>query len=274
MSAREVAVDELRHLVATLDAAETTSPQTRWPVTTAARCPASRLCPRRRTSSRGPSPFVPTRPPAASRSRCRSPRRCSSRPSHRSARRSARRRPGRRAAPPLRVPAGELEALSRQVDADDPFGALEPAQPTTAPRPTVPAPKTTQVDPGRPWPCSSPRRSRSRGRTRTDRPDRAAPRSIFARAISGIPCTPRTSTRRPVSGSAHRRGKACRAVRRGVPRSAARGARGEVRGGCDSAAASRHCEERDDVVAGSTSETPSPIASTTPAPSCPSTVGE
>ena len=43
--------------------------------------------------------------------------------------------------------AGQLEAVLGQVDADDPLGALQPAAGHRA-EPTIPAPNTTQVEPG------------------------------------------------------------------------------------------------------------------------------
>ena len=61
-------------------------------------------------------------------------------------------------------------------------------QPATAPRPTMPAPKTTHVEPAlAPRRCASPRRARSRARRRTGtRASSGASGSIFASAISGI----------------------------------------------------------------------------------------
>ena len=85
------------------------------------------------------------------------------------------------------LPARELEPLRREVDGDDPLGALQPAAGDRAEADEAGA----EDDAGRarpaPSPCSSPRRARSRGRRRRRRRrSSGASGVIFASAISGI----------------------------------------------------------------------------------------
>ena len=90
--------------------------------------------------------------------------------------------------------ARELEPLLGQVDADDPLGALEPAAGDGAEADHAGAEDDARRARARPWPCSSPRRGRSRGRRRTGTRARAAPPGRPWRARSpASPCTRRTS---------------------------------------------------------------------------------
>jgi hypothetical protein len=274
--AGEVALDELRHLVAALDAAERRA-ATRRPV----------IRKRGTMSSVSPLPATPAtvhrpQPMRADSTawritrRCRSPRRCSRRRSRRSSRGSrstvsvaADERVGRALA------ARELEPSSER-STQTIRSAPCSRQPATAPRPTMPAPKTTHVEPARPSRCSSPRRGRSRARRRTGRRGRAAPR---------VDLRERDLRHHRVLGERRRahevadRLAVARQARRAVGQVALvllladREAEVRARRAAVDALAALRREQRDDVVAGRDDVTPSPTRSTTPAPSWPSTVG-
>ena len=113
--AGQPAVDQLRDLVAALDAAE------RGAGDAAAGDQEARddverlaLAGDAGDRARGPSPSAPLRPPGASRRRCRSPRRCSRRRSRRSSRGPARRRPRRRRSCRSRPGRGPARAARRR----------------------------------------------------------------------------------------------------------------------------------------------------------------
>ena len=277
--AGELALDELRHLVAALDAAERGAgdaaagdQEARDDVERLALAgDAARPC-------RGPSPSAPTRPPGASPRRCRSPRRCSRRRSRRSSRGSARPCPARRRAcrsRPGRAPARAAPARGRRRRS-----ARRPAGGSRRPRRARPCRRRRRRRSSRPrpWPCSSPRRARSRARRRTGRRGRAAPPgSTFASAISGITVY---SAKVERAHEVADRLAVAREPRRAVGQVALvlllADRQAEVRArveAVDALAALRR-EERDDVVAAARpTSRPRRPRSTTPAPSWPSTVG-
>ena len=122
-------------------------------------------------SCTGPSPCAPPRRPGASPRRGRSPRRCSRRRSRRSRRGSA----ATVSSPPTSVSVAPWPRASSRRSGERSTQMIRSApcrrQPATAPRPTMPAPNTTQVEPGSHLRrCRSRRRGRSRGRRRTGRP--------------------------------------------------------------------------------------------------------
>ena len=128
--------------------------------------------------------------------------------------------------------ARQLEPRRREVDADDPLGALQAAAGDRAEPDHARRRRRRRSSRRAPRRCSSPRRGRSRGRRRTGRrASSGASGSIFASAISGITVYS-AKVEVPMKwriGSPSRR-QARRAVGQVARGSAARGSRG--RGSC------------------------------------------